>query len=69
MAGKELDPARKQAALAVIREHPGLVAAMTAPALVVIVVAFVIAPGLGVLALIAFGVLGAVGVSRLLRRR
>ncbi len=69
MAGKELDPARKKAALDVVKQHPGMVAAMAAPAVVVIAVGWFITPGLGVLLLVAFGVLGAVGLSRLLRRQ
>ncbi|WP_019200845.1 hypothetical protein [Tsukamurella sp. 1534] len=70
MAGKELDPARKQAALEVVKQHPGMVAAMAAPAVVIVAVGWVVGgAGLGILLLIAFGALGAVGVSRLLRRR
>lgn len=70
MAGKELDPARKKAALDVVKQHPGLVAAMAAPAAIVVVVGWVVGgAGLGLLLLVAFGVLGAVGVSRLLRKQ
>ncbi|GAA1072604.1 hypothetical protein [Tsukamurella spumae] len=69
MAGKELDPARKQAALDVVKQHPGMVAAMAAPAVVVVAVGFFISTGLGFLLLVALGVLGAVGYSRLTRRR
>ncbi|BDH55786.1 hypothetical protein [Tsukamurella sp. PLM1] len=69
MAGKELDPARKKAALDVVKQHPGMVAAMAAPAVVVVAVGFFISTGLGFLLLVAFGVLGAVGYSRLMRRR
>ncbi|MCS3781098.1 hypothetical protein [Tsukamurella ocularis] len=69
MAGKELDPARKKAALDVVKQHPGMVVAMTAPAVVVVAVGFFISTGLGLLLLVAFGVLGAVGLSRLLRAR
>ena len=70
MAGNELDPARRQAAVAVVRQHPGMALAMASPALVVIAVLWVLGgAGWGLFALIAFGVLGAVGMSRLLRRR
>ncbi|ADG77418.1 putative protein OS=Tsukamurella paurometabola (strain ATCC 8368 / DSM / CCUG 35730 /CIP 100753 / JCM 10117 / KCTC 9821 / NBRC 16120 / NCIMB 702349/ NCTC 13040) OX=521096 GN=Tpau_0782 PE=4 SV=1 [Tsukamurella paurometabola] len=70
MAGKELDPARKQAALEVVKQHPGMVAAMAAPAAIIVVAGWVLGgAGLGLLLLVAFGVLGAVGVSRLLRKR
>ena len=70
MAGKELDPARKKAALDVVKQHPGMVAAIAAPALVVVAVGwFIGGAGLGLLLLVAFGVLGAVGLSRLLRAR
>ncbi|MET9327558.1 hypothetical protein [Tsukamurella sp. NPDC003166] len=69
MAGKELDPARKQAALDVVKQHPGMVAAMAAPAVVVVIVGFVVEPWIGILLLVALGALGAVGLSRLLRAR
>lgn len=70
MAGKELDPARKKAALDVVKQHPGMVAGMAAPALVVVALGwFIGGTGLGLLLLVAFGVLGAVGLSRLLRAR
>lgn len=70
MAGKELDPARKKAALDVVKQHPGMVAAMAAPAVIVVAVAWLAFGGtVGILLLIAFGVLGAVGLSRLLRQR
>lgn len=70
MAGKELDPARKKAALDVVKQHPGMVAAMAAPAVVIVAVGWVFGgAGVGLLLLIAFGVLGAVGLSRLLRAR
>ncbi|TWS23005.1 hypothetical protein FK268_16565 [Tsukamurella sputi] len=70
MAGKELDPARKQAALDVVKQHPGMVAAMAAPAVVIVAVGWLLGgAGVGLLLLIAFGVLGAVGLSRLLRAR
>ena len=48
---------------------PIMVAAMAAPAVVVVAVGFFISTGLGFLLLVAFGVLGAVGYSRLTRRR
>ncbi|GAA0999740.1 hypothetical protein GCM10009551_069930 [Nocardiopsis tropica] len=69
MAGKQLDPARKQAALEVVKQHPGMVAAIAAPAAIIVVIGFVVNPAIGLLLLVAFGVLGAVGVSRLLRKR
>jgi hypothetical protein len=70
MAGKELDPARRQAAVAVVRQHPGLVAMLAAPALVIAVVAWLVGgAGWGLLALLVLGGLGAVALSRLLRRR
>lgn len=70
MAGKELDPVRKQAALDVVKQHPGMVAAMAAPAVIVVAVGWIVGgAGVGLLLLIAFGVLGAVGLSRLLRAR
>jgi len=70
MAGKELDPARKQAALDVVKQHPGMVAAMAAPAVIIVAAGWILGgAGVGLLLLIAFGVLGAVGLSRLLRAR
>ncbi|GAB3132097.1 hypothetical protein GCM10027289_19440 [Tsukamurella serpentis] len=70
MAGKEIDPARRQAALDVVKQHPGIVAGLAAPAVVIVAIGWSAGgAGVGLLLLVAFGVLGAVGLSRLLRRR
>ncbi|MFC7754063.1 hypothetical protein [Tsukamurella soli] len=69
MAGKELDPARRKAALDVAKQHPGMLAAMAAPAVVIIAVGWVVSTGLGIVLLLAFAALGAYGLSRLLRGR
>lgn len=69
MAGKELDPVRRKAALDVAKQHPGLLAVMVAPTVVIIAVGWFISTGLGIFLLVAFGALGAYGLSRLLRAR
>lgn len=70
MAGKQLDPARKQAAVDVVKQHPGMVAGLAAPGVIAVAVVWVVAgSGWGLLLLVAFGVLGAVGLSKLLRAR
>ncbi len=51
------------------KQHPGLLAVMVAPTVVIIAVGWFISTGLGIFLLVAFGALGAYGLSRLLRAR
>ncbi|MDF0531983.1 hypothetical protein P0W64_19045 [Tsukamurella sp. 8F] len=70
MAGNELDPARRKAALDVAKQHPGLLAVLCAPAAIIVVVGWMVGgAGLGILLIAAFAALGAYGLSRLMRRR
>lgn len=69
MAGKEVDPVRRKAAIDTIKQHPGIVAMLVAPVLILAVVGWIITPALGFLILLAGIGAGWVGYSRLTRQR
>jgi hypothetical protein len=65
MPGKEIDPIRARSALAVVRQHPGLVLFAASPALVAVAVVWWLAGvGWGVVLLTALLVIGGVAVLR-----
>jgi hypothetical protein len=45
MPGREIDPLRARSALAVIRQHPGMVLFVTSPALVAVAIVWWLAGG------------------------
>lgn len=63
MARKEIDPVRVKSALAVVREHPGMLLFLASPGLVVIgLVWWLLSPGWAILLLVALVVLGGAAV-------
>jgi hypothetical protein len=63
MAGKEIDPVRVKSALAVVREHPGMLLFLASPGLVVIALLWwLLSPGWAVLLLAALVVAGGAAV-------
>jgi hypothetical protein len=65
MPGKEIDPMRARSALAVIRQHPGMVLFVASPALVAVaVVWWLVGIGWGALLLTALLVISGVAVLR-----
>lgn len=67
MARKEIDPVRAKSALAVAKEHPGMLLFLASPGLLVIgVVWWLLGPGWAVLLLVALLVAG--GAAVLLKR-
>ncbi|MGB8406184.1 MAG: hypothetical protein WCE30_19165 [Mycobacterium sp.] len=67
MARKEIDPIRAKSALAVAKEHPGMLLFLASPGLLVIgVVWWLIGPGWAVVLLVALLVAG--GAALLLKR-
>ncbi|OBF27410.1 hypothetical protein [Mycobacterium sp. ACS4331] len=67
MAGKEIDRARAQSALAVVRQHPGMALFVVSPAIIAVgVVWWLAGTGWAVLLLIA---LVAAGAAALLLKR
>jgi hypothetical protein len=67
MARKEIDPIRAKSALAVAKEHPGMLLFLASPGLLVIgIVWWLIGPGWAVFLLVALLVAG--GAALLLKR-
>jgi hypothetical protein len=67
---REIDPVRAKSALAVIKQHPGMVVFLAAPALIVVgVVGVVAGAGWAVLLFLAFLLGGGVAVYSGLKRR
>ncbi|MDH6244520.1 hypothetical protein [Mycobacterium sp. OTB74] len=67
MAGKEIDPIRAKSALAVAKEHPGMLLFLASPGLLVIgVVWWLIGPGWAIVLLVALALAG--GAAVLLKR-
>jgi hypothetical protein len=63
MPGKEIDPIRARSALAVIRQHPGMVLFVASPALLAVAVVWWLAgAGWGVVLLTALLVISGVAV-------
>lgn len=67
MAPKEIDPVRAKSALAVAKEHPGMLLFLASPGLIVIgLVWWLLSPGLAILLLVA---LVAAGLAAVLLKR
>lgn len=63
MAGKEIDPVRVKSALAVVREHPGMLLFLASPGLIVIgLVWWLLSPGWAILLLAVLVVVGGAAV-------
>jgi len=63
MAGKEIDPVRVKSALAVVREHPGMLLFLASPGLIVIgLVWWLLSPGWALLLLAVLVVAGGAAV-------
>jgi hypothetical protein len=64
MAGKEIDPVRVKSALAVVREHPGMLLFLASPGLVVIgLVWWLLSPGWAILLFVALLLVGGAAVA------
>ena len=67
MAGKEIDRARAQSALAVVRQHPGMALFVVSPALVAVGAVWWLA-GTGWAVLLLIALVAAGGAALLLKR-
>jgi len=67
MPRKEIDPVRAKSALAVAKEHPGMLLFLASPGILVVgLVWWLLSPGLAILLLVALVVAG--GAAVLLKR-